>query len=151
MRFQRTSVDDAIPGVPTASHARAIKQHRDSRPDSSIRLLGWVAGGELLQGDDGESRRNYPTIRAGHPGPAIFVGVDTCLSVDRLELPAPKPVCLATLRVEQPCCGLLKHSRIATNAAQRHRGHSCRPRSVVVSFKCGPRTVPALYAQQEPH
>src|ERR1039458_3772931 len=147
MRFQRTSVDDAIPGVPTASYARAIKQHRDSRPNSSIRLLGWVAGGELLQGDDGESRRNYPAIRAGHPGPALFGGVDTCLSVGRLELPAPQPVCLATLRVEQPCCCLLTHSRIATNAAQRYRGQSCRPRSVVVSFKGGPRTIPALSAK----
>src|ERR1017187_9984746 len=110
MRFQRTSVNDAIPGVPAASHARAIKQHRDSGPDSSIRLLGWVAGGELLQGDDGERRRNYPPTRAGHPGPAIFVGPDTSWSCGRLELPAPQPVYLATLRVEQPYCALLKHS-----------------------------------------
>src|ERR1035441_4920062 len=117
MRFQRTSVNDAIPGVPAASHARAIKQHRDSRPDSSIRLLGWVAGGELLQGDDGESRRNYPAIRTGHPGPAIFVGVDTRLSVGRIELSSPQTLCLATLRGEQPRCCLLPHSRIATDAA----------------------------------
>jgi hypothetical protein len=89
VRCERHPVDDFVPGIPPSAYTSPIEQHLNTGYDSPTRGFRSVARRKLLEGDDGERRRDDPAVGAGNPGPAKLVRIDARLLVCKLEFPTP--------------------------------------------------------------
>src|SRR5262249_32060293 len=120
------------------------EQHLNTCCDSPTRGFRTVARRKLLKGDDGEGRRNDPTVGSGSPGPAKLVRIDGGLLVCKLEFPTPQPVCFMTSDCNEPTNGTLGRTPRAAGNADSHKTKSGRPGTFFVSNKRGPTAVPVL-------
>ncbi|MGI8741858.1 MAG: hypothetical protein ACR2NN_04685 [Bryobacteraceae bacterium] len=62
----------AVPFVPAATRAGAVKNHFYSQPERHLRRFGWIPYRKLLEPYDTEPGGNNPASGARHPGqPAL--------------------------------------------------------------------------------
>src|SRR5207244_602445 len=100
----------SIARVPSATWAHSIEEHAGADLDT-LAEFGTSAKTmfpSLLKCDECESGGDYPAHSFGYPVPAELGWVELHLIVDSAEFPSPKPICLATSRVQHPtyslCC-----------------------------------------------
>ncbi|MBV9183193.1 MAG: hypothetical protein JO356_17965 [Acidobacteria bacterium] len=103
MSGERCAVNHSITCIPASPRAYALEQHFDTALNAKeFGMFHTTGAGRLIEGEDGESGWNYPTIRGRLPWPAKFLGVESYMPVCSSKLPLRKPARFFSGGLQEP-------------------------------------------------